>query len=406
VAVNADIASASDAAKAAPEPRKRPAWVRVIAVVLVVVGCVLAPISVLGIWARNTLLDTDQYVDTVGPLAENAAIQEAVADRVSERLAASDLEDQVADALPERAAFVAPFVADGLERLVHDLTRRFLESDQFHTLWDEANRRAHRQVLAVLEGEGTETVRTRNGQVVLELGPVIDRVQRALDDRGIDVFDQESDRVPREFVLFESEGLRSAQSGVRLLRRLTFTLPVVSLLFLGGGILLSVNRRQTMLKAALGVALAIALVLTGANLGRDVYLDAIENAGRSRDAGAAAFDQVLSYLRVGLRATFALGIVIAIGAWLAGPGRFATRIRTVMVRLVRSGGEGEFTAVGRFTRAYRVPLRVLVVGLGLLVLVVLSHPGPLAVLVVAVAVLLALLLIEFLGRHATEGAGV
>jgi hypothetical protein len=43
---------------------------------------------------------------------------------------------------------------------------------------------------------------------------------------------------------------------------------------------------------------------------------------------------------------------------------------------------------------------VLVSGLGLLVLVVLSHPGPLAVIVVAVLVVVGLLLIEFLSRAA------
>jgi hypothetical protein len=55
-------------------------------------------------------------------------------------------------------------------------------------------------------------------------------------------------------------------------------------------------------------------------------------------------------------------------------------------------------------------LRVVVVGIGILILVVLSHPGPLAVLVVAVLVVVGLLLIEFLGRtargvHAAAGDG-
>ena len=39
--------------------------------------------------------------------------------------------------------------------------------------------------VAVLEGEGTETVQTRNGQVVLNVGPLLDQVKKRLDDRGI-----------------------------------------------------------------------------------------------------------------------------------------------------------------------------------------------------------------------------
>jgi hypothetical protein len=72
--------------------------------------------------------------------------------------------------------------------------------------------------------------------------------------------------------------------------------------------------------------------------------------------------------------------------------------------LVRGGGEGEVTQVGRFVSTYRVPLRIVVVGIGVLILVVLSHPGPLAVIVVAVLVVVGLLLIEFLGRTARGAA--
>jgi hypothetical protein len=394
--------TAIEGAGAAARPDGVPRWRRLLVAVLVVVGCLLAPISVLGLWARNTVLETDQYVDTVGPLVDDPAIQEALATRVQERLfEAIDVESEVADALPPSADFVVPFVADGLERFVHDATLRFVSSHEFERLWDGINRRAHAQVLAVLEGEGTETVQTRDGKIVLELDPLVDRVQSRLSDLGVDVFDDSTgERLPSEFVLFESESLRSAQSGVRLIDRIAFVLPVFTLLLFAVAIWLSPNRRRTGLRAALGVVLAMVLVLTGFNLGRSTYLDAIENAGRDRDAAAAVYDQVLSLLRLGLRTVLALGLVIAVGLWFAGPGRVATRIRGHVIGLVRGRSEGESTAVGRFVATNRTPLRVLVVGAGLVVLVVLSHPGPVAVLVVAGLVVVGLLVVEFLGRGA------
>jgi hypothetical protein len=376
----------------------------VLVAALVVLGCVLAPISVIGVWARNTLLDEDQYVDTVAPLAKDAAIQEALADRVQERLfEAVDVEQEVEDALPPAAAFVAPFVADGLERFVHDATLKIVQSDRFDTLWERVNRRAHSAVVAVLQGEGTETVQTRDGKVVLELEPLVDRVQARLDDLGVDIFDDATgERIPSQLVLFEAESLRSAQSGVRLLDRLAFVLPAFTLLLFAVAVWLSPNRRRTGLRAALGVVLAVALVLTGFNLGRSTYLDAIENAGRDTDAAAAVYDQVLGFLRLALRTAVVLGLVIAVGLWLAGPGRVATRVREGVTGLVRGRGEGEATAVGRFVATYRTPLRVLVIGAGLVVLVVLSHPGPVGVLVIAVLVVLGLLVLEFLGRRAPK----
>ena len=113
------------------------------------------------------------------------------------------------------------------------------------------------------------------------------------------------------------------------------------------------------------------------------------------------YDQLLSFLRVALRTMFALGVVVAVGAWLAGPGKYATKIRASVLGLVRGHPDTrEASAVNIFVGAHKNGLRVLVAGIGFLVLIVLSHPGPIAVLIVAVLVLLGLLLIEFLARNA------
>jgi len=384
--------------------RRTPRWRRILVALLVVVGCVLAPISVIGLWARNTLLDTDQYVDTVGPLAKDPAIQRAVSDRVTRRLMTSvDVEGEIVAAFPRAEPF-APSIASGLETFVRQATLRIAQSERFQTLWENANRRSHSQVVAVLEGEGTETLETRDGRVVINVGPVVNIVKARLGDRGVAIFERVDDRIPQQFVLFDSEQLTKAQSGVRFFKRVTYALPFLALLAFAGALALSPNRRRTLLRAALGLAFGMALVLIVFNLARGTYLDAIERAGRSREANAAAFDQVLGFLRLTLRTTFAVGLAVAVGAWIAGPGRLATRIREGVLGLVRGKGDADVTGVGRFVGTHRVALRVLVVALGVLILVVLSHPGVVAVLVVAALVVAGLLLIEFLGRAAPRVA--
>ena len=85
---------------------------RVIVALLLIVACVLAPLSVLAVWTRNTLLDTDQYVSTVAPLATNEAIIDAAAANITAALVSeTDVEAKVRDALPPRADFIAPAVA-------------------------------------------------------------------------------------------------------------------------------------------------------------------------------------------------------------------------------------------------------------------------------------------------------
>ncbi len=120
---------------------------------LLIVACVLAPLSVIAVWTKNTLIDTDEYVSTVAPLAKNPAIIDAAANEITNALVSEqNVSARVKKALPPRADFIAPAVATALETLVHRLAVRVLSSDQFPAVWERANRRAHAQVVDVLTG--------------------------------------------------------------------------------------------------------------------------------------------------------------------------------------------------------------------------------------------------------------
>src|SRR3954465_3105707 len=49
---------------------------------LLVLGCGLAVLSIVAIWLRATLLNTDRYVSTVAPIAADPAVQDAVAKKL------------------------------------------------------------------------------------------------------------------------------------------------------------------------------------------------------------------------------------------------------------------------------------------------------------------------------------
>ena len=83
---------------------RAPRWRRALVVVLVVIGCILAPLAMAGVWLKAQILDTDTYVSTMAPLSENPDVQNALATRITNALVAdTSLQDQVADRLPERA---------------------------------------------------------------------------------------------------------------------------------------------------------------------------------------------------------------------------------------------------------------------------------------------------------------
>ena len=64
----------------------RQRWRTIVATLLIVLGCVLAPLSVVAVWSSNQLTDTDRYVETVRPLADEPAIQNAIAGKITDEV--------------------------------------------------------------------------------------------------------------------------------------------------------------------------------------------------------------------------------------------------------------------------------------------------------------------------------
>src|SRR5215211_7089459 len=144
-------------------PRRLPRSRRALVAIFVIVSVVLVPLAGLSVWVRNLVLDTDKYVDTVAPLATNKAITDVVADRATDRLfAAVDVEAEAKDALPERAQFLAGPISSGVQTFVRDAAERALATEQFATVWRNANRRSHACVVKALTDEG-KNVSVKNG---------------------------------------------------------------------------------------------------------------------------------------------------------------------------------------------------------------------------------------------------
>ena len=123
------------------------------------------------------------------------------------------------------------------------------------------------------------------------------------------------------------------------------------------------------------------------------------------DAAAALFDTLVQFIKQGLRTVLVAGLVVAAGAFLAGPSVTAVQIREAFAHglgRVRQGGEhsGVRTGpVGRWTYAHRKGLRICAVVLAALVFVFWGQPTAAAVIVIAILLLVVLALIELIGSR-------
>jgi hypothetical protein len=396
-------------------PRRAKRWQKIVSVVLLVVGFILVPLSAIAIWAHNQLTNTDRYVETVSPLAENKDIQQAVARRVVNALFENaDAPQRVESALPERAKFLGGPLANAMRTYATTITEKVLASEQFDTLWDEANRRAHGQLVALLTDDPSKAhgaVTLDEGKVQLNIGNVVKRVQQRLVAAGL-TFLQNVDVPPvaTTIDIINTEGLAEARGYLEVLDTLAWVLPVLLIACFVAAALVVPTRRRATIRAALVLTAACAFTLVLLAIGRSLYLDAAASPNVSKPAASAVFDILVRNLRYGLIVLGVIGIVIALVAYFVGPSPPAKKARALATSGIsgarRKAGDLGYQSnpVEVWVAAHRRGLELAVAGLAVLALVLWDRPGLGAVLFLVVVALILVGFIEFLARGATPEA--
>ena len=403
-------ADTPDVTEAGPKTTKR--WQKVVSVVLLVIGFILVPLSGIAIWSHNQLTNTDRYVETVSPLAGNKDIQQAVATRVVNALFAEvDPAKKIENALPKRAAFLGEPIATAMKTFATDETEKLLASSRFQTLWDNVNRRAHNQLVALLTDDSAKakgSVSIKDGKVSLDLSNVIKTVQDRLVSAGLTFLQGVNvPPVSRTIAIINTEGLAEARSYLAILDTLAWVLPVLAIGALVGSALIVRTRRRATIRAALVLVAACAFTLVLLAIGRSLYLDAASSPNVSKNAASAVFDILVRNLRYGIITLGVIGIIVAIVAYFVGPSAPAVKARSFATSGVsgarrKAGDMGyESNPVETFAAAHRHGLELAVAAVAVLVLVIWDHPGIGTVLFIFVVALLVVGFIEFLARGAT-----
>ncbi len=138
--------------------------------VLIVLGSLLAFLSVFAIWTERQALDTGEWVNTSGRLIQNPKIREAVSKYLVDQLYENvDVEKELSEKLPGDTKELAGPISGGLRQVAGSGAEKVLESSTAQELWKSANRTTHEQLLEVLE-EKEGTLATEEGKVSLNLG--------------------------------------------------------------------------------------------------------------------------------------------------------------------------------------------------------------------------------------------
>jgi hypothetical protein len=410
----------SQAASAAGTTRKRHfSWRTPVSIVLIVLGCILGPVAVLGVWAGNEVSDTGRWVATVEPLIHDPAIQNVLADKITDQItsrlnlngtinqATAQLNDRGLTRISSLLTTFGPQITSAVTGFIHSTVHTVVASPAAAKIWVQVNTVAHQAVVKVLSGQGNGAISTTNGQITLNLGPFIAVVKQDLVDHGFSLASN-IPAVSPTLALFQAKDLGKAQAGYRLITTLKIVLPILALALLAAGVYVAQKRRRALIGATLGLAASMLVLAIALLIARTIYLNSVPSSVLPADAAGAAFDAMVYFIKVGLRVVLAVALVVAIGAFITGPSHTAIQTRSAMTSgagWVRNYGErrGVSTGpVGEWTYAHRKALRVGAVALMALIFVFWGHPTLLVVILLVVILLVLLGLIELIGRPAAE----
>ncbi len=304
-----------------------PPRLRRTSIAIIVLASIVAFFAVFAVWAKRQILETGTWTETSTQVLENHDVQDALNTFLVDALFKQvNVEHQLKKALPDNVQGLAGPASAGIHQLALRAGLQALQSPTFQNLWAQANAKAHDAFLQIIEG-GNETLSTQGGVVNLDLGRVVTQVAQ---NAGVDV----KGKIPPDAArieLLRSDELGLAQDAVNVLRVLDLALPALALALFALAIYLPRGRRREAVRASGFAFVAVGiLVLVARSIAGGIVVDTLAKTDAVRPAADAVWGIVTTLLRDEGVAMVACGVLIVVGAWLAGKTAPAREIRRAL----------------------------------------------------------------------------
>jgi hypothetical protein len=310
--------------------RGRRRWVKA----LVALGSLLAFLSVFAIWVERQALNTDDWVQTSDKLIQDQKIRGALADYLVEQLYANvDLEKEFEEKLPgETKDFAGPL--SGVVRSVAPSgVEKVLETSTAQNLWEDANRSAHEQLVAVLENK-KEAVSTEEGEVKLQLGTLVTNLA---DQIGVGA--SLAEKLPpdaAQVTILRSDQLKTAQNIVVALKGLAIVLSLLTFVAFGLAIYISREERWvTVLFCGIGLIAAGFAVIVAREVAGGIVVGQLVEQESIKPAADRAWSISTSLMTSIATTVIVIGVLFGIAGWLASPSGSARSARRYLAPALR-----------------------------------------------------------------------
>jgi hypothetical protein len=326
---------------------------------LLVLGVLLTVVSILATYVKREALDQDQFKQTSRALIESPAIQEQLSAVMVDALFSNvDVKSELEGRLPKNLQPLAVPLAGISQGFADTAAQKLLARPRSQDAFVALASASQSQVVEVLHGD-TGALQTTDGNVVLDLRPLVLK----LGDR-FGFVENLAAKVPQDagqVTILKSEDLNTAQTITHWLEQVANYVWILALACWVGAIWLARGRRRQEVRAlGIGLIAVGVLVLLARWLAGKYLVDSVVADDSVRPAATDAWNIITDSLAAAGWVALAFGVLIAIGAWLVGPGERATAARTALApTLKRVWVAWGLWALGIVVIAWLLPIHTL-----------------------------------------------
>jgi hypothetical protein len=354
------------------QPHRHHRWL-VAGIFTLAVVCGL--IAILSTYVRRQALNTNNWSNTSTHLLESKNIQNALgAYLVNQLFTNVDVPGALEQRLPAQFDALAGPVSGGLRQLADRAAPRLLARPRVQEAWALANRNAHKQFLNIINGGGN-TVSTQNGQVVLNVRPLVDELASTIGIQSqVGAIRQKVSLPPSaaQITIMKSKQLQTAQDIAKAIKGISIIFTLLSFALFALAVWLAKDWRRVALRRTgwcfFGLGLAVLVVRRWAG---NYIVDRLVQADSVKPAAHDAWNIGTSLLWAIAFAFVIYGLVIVAAAWIAGPNKWAVSARRFLAPQFREHPGRIWAAAGFVyllvliwgpTPAFRHIVPVLIIG--------------------------------------------
>ena len=353
---------------------------------------ILIPAGLL-VWLNRTVMDPQRYIQTVGPIIDEPAVQAAITAQASKALFSEvNVEQALSENLPERIQFLSAPLAGQVQGQLTKAIGSVVAGDKFHQVWIQVNQTAQQRFVEIAkEGRSPE----------IDINDAYSFLGSSLQGTRLEpLLNKDLPKKIGTVQVLDSPALAKIPTIVSKLDAWRWLLVVGSLLGAALAVMLARDRRRGLIRV--GYMFIAAAILTGVlvRIANGVLMSKIADPV-NKEAAQAIWLHLTQFLGVQLGVMAVFGLILAVFGWLLGDGRTAVRIRNRSSEFladqraqVFNGSDGRIPAIN-FMQSHRRSFEWALLALTVFAILVSIPLTVMSLLLIILVAVIALAALEF-----------